>query len=198
MKLYHYHNQLLDDMKGNNIRKNSNGLTDLEMIDYIEHGQHNEVYGNWAEAASNDVKKALVINGRELDTLIKDKDYEIRRMVLRHHPEMIRKHMNDPKLQTDIMMVLINDEHIGEDILACQVKYWKDKNSPVAKAVRWKLEAMRHTPNVLEKTMTRAELYKAGCPLWADHMTISALTNMQYDENNGVMAPTAWLERYAQ
>lgn len=177
---------------------NKNGLTDLEMIDCIEHGQHNEVYGNWAEAASNDVKRALVINGYELDILIKDRNYEIRRTVLRHHPEMIRKCMNDPKLQTDIMMVLINDEYIDEDILACQVKYWKDKNSPVAKAVRWKLEAMRHIPNALEKTMTRAELYKAGCPLWADHMTISALTNMQYDENNGVMAPMAWLERYAQ
>ena len=177
---------------------NKNGLTDPEMIECIKHGQHNEVYGNWAEAASNDVKKVLVINGYELDTLIKDKDYEIRRMVLRHHPEMIRKYMNDPKLQTDIMMALINKKHIDADILACQVNYWKDKNSPVAKAVRWKLEAMRHVPNELEKTMTRAELYKAGCPLWADHMTISALTNMQYDENNGVMAPTAWLERYAQ
>lgn len=180
------------------MRKNSNGLTDLEMIDCIKHGQHNEVYGDWAEDASNDVKKALVINGYELDILIFDKDYEIRRMVLRQHPEMIRKYMNDPKLQTDIMMVLINDEYIDEDILTCQVKYWKDKNSPVAKAVRWKLEAMRHAPNALEKTMTRAELYKMGCPLWADRMTISALTNMQYDENNGIMAPMAWLERYAQ
>lgn len=35
---------------------NKNGLTDPEMIECIKHGQHNEVYGNWAEAASNDVK----------------------------------------------------------------------------------------------------------------------------------------------
>lgn len=43
------------------------------------------------------------------------------------------------------------------------------------KAIRLKYQAMTTVPTIVEKTMTTAQLYNAGCPLWAREYTIYRL-----------------------
>mgnify|MGYP001741070259 CR=1 len=43
-------------------------------------------------------------------------------------------------------------------------------------ALRLKYQAMTHSPTIIEKTMTPAQLYEADCPLWAIAYSIEQLS----------------------
>ena len=59
-----------------------------------------------------------------------------------------------------------------------------DRNDFDERGLEAKLEALRHEPSQLEKTMTEAQLYKIGSPSWAKNLTATqARAVIVADEN---------------
>ena len=90
--------------------------------------------------------------------------------------KFFKNHLTIPQA-TNLFEEIKSQTHPDTADLKCLVDFHK---APVGtkdeiQALNLKYRAMTHVPTTIEKTMTTAQLYNAGSPLWAREYTIYRL-----------------------
>lgn len=163
-----------------------------EMIGHIMEGRHQELYPEWAKTGPLTVRRKLATVGYELDTLIKDSNAGVRHNVMLGRMEYIRKGIPYVENVNELYNVVYSEPHVDADILEhilAELSNITPRLRPEElqlEAVRAKLLATKHTPTLIEKTMTCETLYDVGSPLWAKKMSIGNIWDIQRSMSDGL------------
>lgn len=149
-----------------------------EMVGHIMAGRHQELYPAWAKTGPLTVRRKLATVGYELDTLIKDSNAGVRHNVMLGRMEYIRKGIPYVENVNELYNAVYSENEVDTDILEHILAELLKHTSGLRpeelqlEAVRTKLLAVKHTPTLIETTMTSEALYNSGSPLWAKKMSI--------------------------
>lgn len=135
----------------------------------ILHGHGKEYYEEW----KNDKYLAyyLASEGHFLDEYIHSDDSDIRHVVMNYDPHYCLHRMGNPDDYVYIYSLLREQVDPELEVLEAYFEAYEDRNDFDERGLEAKLEALRHEPSQLEKTMTEAQLYKIGSPSWANNLT---------------------------
>lgn len=160
-------------------------------ITLIEYNKGREHYEEWKNIDSR-VHSNLAEKGYFYDEFINDASIYIREKAFLSHPEYIKYALNDPGLflaannyfyrkvnpdyETLKAHILVNSPLIEEN--------FKLRNYGRLSSYKTKLQSMEIEPTTMDKTMTIAQLYHAGNPLWAKNVTVEFIDYITYLEEN--------------
>lgn len=161
-------------------------LTEQDVLNSIDSGQHEELYPEWARTGTQKVRKELAICGYQLDTLIHDENEEVRYCVMRNRIEYIKTYMPHCLDANELYRAIYHMRDVDADILEYiaehlpkTVKNMTTITSKRLLAVELKLSASKHQATLLEKIMTQDELYASGSPLWAKDLSLCNIWDAQ-------------------
>lgn len=151
------------------------------LIELIRHGHAKEHYDTWKKHEDGEVRKALADAGYFPRHFIQDKNKSVREAVLTKHSEY-----------SGILLKRSNTGHwkyiaqiIDEDWALEDIKTFLDApvpdgmyNARIAH-IRTYYQAWMMTPTLVEKTMSRAQLFKVENPLWAYGQAIYRIQEVQ-------------------
>ena len=167
-------------------------ISETEMIGHIMEGRHEELYSWWAKTGSVTVRRKLATLGYELDTLIKDSNAGVRHNAMLGRMEYIRKGIPYVESVHELYNVVYSEPYVDADILEHILDGLLESASGLRpeelriEAVRTKLLATKHTPSLMETTMTSEALYESGSPLWAKGMGVGNIWDIQRSMSDGL------------
>lgn len=139
------------------------------LIELIRHGHAREHYDVWKTHEDGEVRKALADAGYFPNHFIQDKNKHVREAVLTKYPEYC-----------GVLLKRSNASHwkyiaqlIDEDWALDDIKTFLDAPIPGGthserlNTIHTYYQAWTMTPTLVEKTMSRAQLFKIENPLWA-------------------------------
>ena len=137
-----------------------------KLIDYEYAKDH---YEEWKSHEHGNVRYALACLGLFPETFINDKNPKVREAVVRHHNEYCGQLLaRNKKRHWEFVCAIINTKtdlkHVKE-FLNAKVPKAVDKNK--LRAIRMYYAAKTTAPNMIEKTMSPAQLFAVESPLWA-------------------------------
>lgn len=151
------------------------------IIELIQHGRAQEHYDEWKNHKDGEVRQALAKAGYFPHHFIQDKNKRVREAVLTKHPEycgVLLKRSNEGHWKYIAQTI---DETWSLD----DIKTFLDApipngvyNSRVAPIYTY-YQAQTAVPTLIEKTMSPAQLFKSGSPLWAHGQKIYHIQQVQ-------------------
>ena len=136
----------------------------------IEQGLDLEHYAEWAKEGTWAMKMALLERGYAFDILIHDDTQQIRRMVMEKDPSYMK--YNNYSEDMDMMNNILDDlVDIDPEVIEAQIAYYERTKSINTHYLRVKLAAASQEPTLIERTMSPADLYLSGSPLWVKGLT---------------------------
>ena len=161
-------------------------------ITLIEYDKCQECYEEWKNTDSR-VHSKLAEKGYFYDEFINSENLYVREKAFFSHPEYMKYALNDqglflaannylyrennPDYETLKAHVLVNSPQIAEN--------FKLRNYGRLSSYKTKLQSMETEPTTMYKTMTIAQLYHSGNPLWAKNVTVEFIDYITYLEENG-------------
>ena len=172
-------------------------LNEPEVIsELISRGHAQNHYDEWKTHEHGDVRYALAHQGYYPETLIDDKNPNVREAVVRWHPEYRRQLLaRNKKRHWEFICKLINEETelaYIKDFLDAKVP--KTVNKQKLRAIRT-LYALKTTePTTVEKTMTPTQLFQTNSPFWAQNLELWHIEDIQalYSQ----VQPEAFLQQF--
>lgn len=138
------------------------------ILNLIYEGRQPEMYETWKEHPNEIVRRELARYGYFLDEYIYDVSNLVRREVIRAEPEQAFKLLAIPT-DENLMLVrnwLVQQAHPNIELLE---QYIQEPRAPhiYSDALQLKHKALTKPLTTFERTMTDAQLFKAGNPAWA-------------------------------
>lgn len=137
-----------------------------KLIDYQYAKEH---YEEWKTHEHGAVRYALACLGIFPETFINDKNPKIREAVVRHHNEYCSQLLaRNKKRHWEFVYAIINtktDLKYVKEFLDARVP--KGVNKDKLRAIRLYYAAKTTVPNMIEKTMSPAQLFQTNSPFWA-------------------------------
>lgn len=148
----------------------------------ILHDHGKEYFDEWKD--DEYLAYYLASTGHFLDEYIHSNNSDIRQAVMNYEPHYCIHRMGNLDDYAYIYSLLSEQVDPEPEILEAYFNaYWTEDEFD-ERGLEAKLEAVRHSPSQLEKTMTEAQLYKTGSPSWAKNLTaIQALAVIEAEEN---------------
>ena len=141
-----------------------------QCVKRIEQGLDLEHYAEWAKEGTWAMKMALLERGYAFDILIHDDTQQIRRMVMEADPSYMK--YNNYSEDMDMMNNILDDlVDIEPEVVEAQIAHYEKTKSINTHYLRAKLAALFQEPTLIERTMSPAELYLSGSPLWVKGLT---------------------------
>ena len=151
-------------------------LNDDELTYTLVLNHHAEqYYEQWKHHPSQNVRYTLALQGYYPEHFIHDPDYEIKGVVTINNPHFIPQVINEPQMLDDIIIAINRWKEFDPEIGRLVYNKAKEAGEEELDGLEYKLEAMSHQPSIIEKTMSRQQLYTSGSPLWARDYTVSQL-----------------------
>lgn len=148
----------------------------------IMHGHGKEYYEQWKN--NKYLAYYLASTGHFLDEYIHSDDSDIRQAVMNYEPHYCIHRMGNLDDYAYIYSLLSEQVEPELEVLEAYFEAYGDRNDFDERGIEAKLEALRHEPSQLEKTMTEAQLYKIGSPSWAKNLTATqARAVIEAEEN---------------
>lgn len=141
----------------------------------IAYGHAKEHYEEWKHHSNKDIRYQLAEQGYFPETYINDTDTTVKSAAIWANPQLIPQIIDDPLYIHDAVLSLYDLHDL--DVKICQKVYDKclENKFQSTKGLKLKLDAMKHHPTDIERTMTRQQLYQIGSPLWAREYTMRQL-----------------------
>lgn len=175
-----YHGLLIDEMSESKNHQYHRAL--------IRFGLKTEYYEKWKDSEDVGIRVDLAKRGYFIDHYLTDKNASVRWYALEHMPEYIPNHFEDSELLTRINNYYWNHPHPNLDDYAVFLELnrtWVKQNriiSPDPRVMERKRQAGGQ-PTTLEMSMTERQLYEAGSPYWAIHLSLYKMTMIQNVED---------------
>lgn len=183
-----------DGSPGANIRRTVLCQLGVEVKRCVEYGEFNdyrtlimnghgsEYYERWKD--DEYLAYYLASTGHFLDEYIHSDDDSIRQAVMTYDPHYCMRRMGNLDDYAYIYDILSEQADPELGVLEAYFEAYSGRNDFDERGLEAKLEALRHKPTQLEKTMTEAQLYKTGSPSWAKNLTaIQAQAVIKAEEN---------------
>ena len=138
----------------------------------IQEGQLKEHYEKWSKHPKYLVRMLLAHEGYFPETFINDPVPSVREAVSNKHPEYLAQLIEDEETRKPAFMTLKRTKNPTEDALMSGIKHTTFLIE--RDLYRIKFRSYKQ-PSVIEMTMTPAQLYLAGNPLWAKEFTIDQM-----------------------
>lgn len=160
-------------------------------ITLISYGKCQENYEEWKNTDSR-VHSNLAENGYFYDEFINDKSIYIRERAFFSHPEYMKYALNDPQLFLAANNYLYRENNPDYETLKAHIlvnspqieENFKLRNYGRLSSYKTKLQSIETEPTTMDKTMTIAQLYHSGNPLWAKNVTVEFIDYITYLEEN--------------
>lgn len=138
------------------------------ILNLIYEGRRQEMYETWKNHPNEIVRREFARYGYFLDEYIYDASNLVRREVIRAEPEQAFKLLAIPT-DENLMLVrnwLVQQAHPNIELLE---QYIQEPRAPhiYLDALQLKHKALTKPLTTFERTMTNAQLFKAGNPAWA-------------------------------
>lgn len=151
-------------------------LNDDDIIYTLVLNHHAEqYYDQWKNHPAYNVRYTLALQGYYPEHFIHDPDYEIRGNVTINNPHFIPQVINEPQMLDDIIIAVNQWKELEPEIGQLVYDKAKEAGEEDLEGLELKLKAMLHQPSIIEKTMSRRQLYISGSPLWARNYTAGQL-----------------------
>lgn len=163
-------------------------------VTLIYYDKCKEYYEGWKNTDPR-LHSYLAEKGYFYDEFINSENLYEQEKAFLSHPEYMQYALNDPKLflaannylyrkvnpdyETLTAHILVNSPQIEEN--------FKLRNYGRLSSYKTKLQSMETEPTTMDKTMTVAQLYHSGNPLWAKNVTVEFIDYITYLEENGGM-----------
>lgn len=134
-----------------------------------------QYYEQWKNHHANNVRYTLALQGYYPEHFIQDLDTDIRGVVTINNPHFIPQVINEPEMLDDIIIAVNEWKEFDPEIGRLVYNKAKEAGEEELDGLEYKLETMLHKPRIIEKTMSRQQLYKSGSPLWAKDYTVRQL-----------------------
>lgn len=160
-------------------------------ITLIEYDKGREHYEEWKNIDSR-VHSNLAEKGYFYDEFINDASIYIREKAFLSHPEYMKYTLNDPQLFLAANNYLYRENNPDYETLKAHIlvnspqieENFKLRNYGRLSSYKTKLYSMETEPTTMDKTMTVAQLYYSGNPLWAKNVTVEFIDYITYLEEN--------------
>lgn len=150
------------------------GVPGDPQINAIRAGKCQEQYHNWALNGGLLVRRELVRNGYELDTLINDPDENVRSDVMKNNSDYVECRAG---LDMDLYSVgraLSPLVHVDIDALQRHITLVRSHlGNDACRYLAVKYRCLTEKPSAIERTMTQTQLFLTRSPFWAQEMTFS-------------------------
>lgn len=148
----------------------------------ILHDHGNKYFDEWKD--DEYLAYYLASTGHFLDECIHSNNSDIRQAVMNYEPHYCIHRMGNLDDYAYIYSLLSEQVEPELEVLEAYFEAYGDRNDFDERGIEAKLEALRHEPSQLEKTMTEAQLYKIGSPSWAKNLTATqARAVIEAEEN---------------
>lgn len=182
-----YHGLLLDEMAESQVPQYHRAL--------IRFGLKTEYYAKWKDSEDVGIRMDLAKRGYFVDHYLMDKSDDVRWCALKQKPEHIPEHFKDGKLLIRINNYYREHPHPNLDDYAVFLELnqtWVKQSRMIAPDPRV-IERKRQSegqPTTLEMSMTPRQLYEAGSPYWARHLSLDDIATIQNAEDLNVAPNT--------
>lgn len=150
-----------------------------ERIRMIEQGLETEHYEEWAKDDSIAVKCELARHGYMHDLLIHDEYSLVRHEVIKANPSYITYLKDSPSDKENIWDVMKKLVTVDLDVIEAQLKLAESQNES-RPHLKTKYAALSRELTLLERTMSRVDLYLLGNPMWSRDLTFGAVNKVLY------------------
>lgn len=182
-----YHGLLLDEMAESQVPQYHRAL--------IRFGLKSEYYEKWKDSGDVGIRMDLAKRGYFVDHYLTDKSDDVRWCALKQKPEHIPDYFEDSKLLIRINNYYREHPHPNLDDYALFLELnqtWVKQSRMIAPDPRV-IELKRQSegqPTTLEMSMTPRQLYEAGSPYWARHLSLDDIEIIQNAEDLNVAPNT--------
>lgn len=150
-----------------------------ERLRMIEQGLEVEHYEEWAKDDSIAVRCAIARRGYMHDLLIHDESGFVRYEVMKADPSYITYLKDSPSEQENIWKVMRDLVTVDLDVIEAQLRLAESQNKS-RPHLKIKYAALSREMTLLERTMSRVDLYLSGNPMWAQDLTFGAVNKVLY------------------
>lgn len=150
-----------------------------ERLRMIEQGLEVEHYEEWAKDDSIAVRCAIARRGYMHDLLINDEYSLVRGEVIKANPSYITYLKDSPSDKENIWKVMRDLVTVDLDVIEAQLKLAESQNES-RPHLKIKYAALSREMTLLERTMSRVDLYLSGNPMWAQDLTFGAVNKVLY------------------
>lgn len=150
-----------------------------ERLRMIEQGLETEHYEEWAKDDSIAVRCELARQGYMHDLLINDEYSNVRYEVIKADPSYITYLKDSPSDKEKIWYVMKDLVTVDLDVIEAQLRLAESQNES-RPHLKTKYEALSRELTLLERTMSRVDLYLSGNPMWVRDLTFGTVNKVLY------------------
>lgn len=142
----------------------------------IQEGLLSERYDEWKAMNQEWIMETFAENGYYLDELIMSEYDDVRKAVIENNPEFCIEQLNQGKIYQIIHDYIINEDEPNIDLFKAYIDTLQSNSNDIG--LMTKYQAMTETPSTIEKTMSDAQLFESGSPLWAIDLTVQKINDV--------------------
>lgn len=162
-----------------------------QKITLIYYGKCQEYYETWKNTDPR-LHSNLAEKGYFYNEFINSENLYVRERAFFSHPEYMKYTLNDPQLFLAANNYLYRENNPDYETLKAHIlvnspqieENFKLRNYGRLSSYKTKLYSMETEPTTMDKTMTVAQLYYSGNPLWAKNVTVEFIDYITYLEEN--------------
>lgn len=142
----------------------------------IREGWFPERYDEWKDKNEEWILETFAKNGYYLDELIESEYDDVRKAVIENHPEFGIERLNQGKDYQIIYEYIKNAVKPNLKLFKAYINTLTSNSNDMGLITKYR--ALTEVSSTIEKTMSDAQLFESGSPLWATDLTIQQIRDV--------------------
>lgn len=135
-----------------------------------------ERYDEWKDRNEEWILETFAKEGYYLDELIESEYDDVREIVIENHPEFGIERLNRGKDYQIIYDYIKNEVKPNLKLFKAYIGALKSNSNDMGLMTKYR--ALTEVPSTIEKTMSDAQLFESGSPLWATDLTVQQINDV--------------------
>ena len=142
----------------------------------IREGWFPERYDEWKDRNEEWILETFAENGYYLDELIESEYDDVRKAVIENNPEFCIERLNQGKIYQIIHDYITNEVKPNLKLFKAYIDALTSNSNDMGLMTKYR--ALTEVPSTIEKTMSDAQLFESGSPLWATDLTVQQIRDV--------------------
>lgn len=142
----------------------------------IREGLLPERYDEWKDRNEEWILETFAKEGYYLDELIESEYDDIREIVIENHPEFGIERLNRGKDYQIIYDYIKNEVKPNLELFKAYIDTLTSNSNDMGLMTKYR--ALTEVPSTIEKTMSDAQLFESGSPLWATDLKVQQINDV--------------------
>lgn len=142
----------------------------------IQEGLLPERYDEWKAMNQEWIMETFAENGYYLDELIESEYDDVRKAVIENHPDFCIERLNQGKIYQIIHDYIQNEAKPNLKLFKTYIDALTSNSNDMGLMTKYR--ALTKVPSTIEKTMSDAQLFESGSPLWATDLTVQQIRDV--------------------